>query len=59
MLGEQEEDKWDKANGTMKFLAKLPFKIFVIFAGLILLLICVIVFGNEAVRLIKYYIRFR
>jgi hypothetical protein len=59
MLGEKEEDRWSKANGTMNFIAKLPLKLLLIFAGLILFLVGLIVFGNEAVRFLKYYFGFR
>jgi hypothetical protein len=59
MLGEQEKDKLTKADDTMKFLAKLPLKILIIFTGLVLFLLFVIVLGNEAMRLLNYYLRSR
>jgi|WetSurMetagenome_2_1015567.scaffolds.fasta_scaffold1151867_1 hypothetical protein len=59
MLGEQEEDKFTKANERMRFISQLPLKLLLIFTGFILLLIGGLVFGNEAVRFVIYYFGLR
>jgi len=55
MLGERDEDAWAKTNGTMRFIAKLPLKVFVIVASLICSLVGLIVLCKEAVRFCKHY----
>ncbi len=58
MLGERDDDIGAKTNSTMRFVAKLPVKVFVIVASLICSLIGIVVLFKEALRFCKHYLGF-
>lgn len=58
MLGERNDDIGAKTNGAMRFVAKLPVKVFVIVFSSICSLIGIIVLCKEAAKFFKRYLGF-